>query len=133
LVELLGILFGQERDFAPDPVKQAQALAQILSRTEARVWVAREGDEVVGMVNAQAVISTAEGGPALWLEDFVVRPAFRKRGIGTQLLQHVICEAKARGYRRITLLADGDNYRAQALYLRHGFQPSAMRLLRLML
>ncbi|MDR2430401.1 MAG: GNAT family N-acetyltransferase [Puniceicoccales bacterium] len=85
------------------------------------------------MVNAQAVISTAEGGPALWLEDFVVRPAFRQRGIGTQLLQHVICEAKARGYRRITLLADGDNYRAQALHRRHRFQPSAMRLLRLML
>jgi GNAT superfamily N-acetyltransferase len=33
--------------------------------------------------------STWEGRPALYLEDLFVRPAFRKRGIGKALLQHL--------------------------------------------
>ena len=49
LVELLGELFSQEREFSPDAEKQSEALEAILAdRSRGRIFVAREGSEVVG-------------------------------------------------------------------------------------
>jgi ribosomal protein S18 acetylase RimI-like enzyme len=135
LVGLLDCLFRQERDFQPDPRKQEQALILLLRQppTEARVWVAREEGAVVGMVSLQAVVSTAAGGPALWLEDWIVLPAFRGRGIGAALLRHAIRYSKAQGFHRISLLTDRHNLPAKKIYAAHGFKPSTMLTMRLSL
>lgn len=134
LVELLGILFAQEAEFTADPEKQQRALRLILE-DPASGWtcVAREGGRVVGMVSVLRTVSTAEGGPAGLLEDLVVRPECRGRGIGSRLLAYAIEQARADGLLRLTLLTDGDNARAQRLYERAGFRRSGMRPMRLTL
>jgi GNAT superfamily N-acetyltransferase len=132
LVALLGMLFAQEAEFAPDPAKQARALAKILpDETVGRVYVAREGGRVVAMASLLFSISTAEGGRAATFEDLIVRPEARGRGVGTALLRFVIDEARRQGVLRLTLLTDGENRRAQALYSRCGFRPSGMLPMRL--
>jgi GNAT superfamily N-acetyltransferase len=134
LVELLGILFESEAEFTPDAQKQRVALQAILADpAKGRIYVAREGREVVAMCSLLYTISTAEGGKAALFEDLVVAPEHRKRGIAGSLLKYVIEQARADGVLRLTLLTDMQNERAQALYRRLGFVGSPMKPMRLKL
>jgi ribosomal protein S18 acetylase RimI-like enzyme len=132
LVELLGILFESEAEFSADAGTQGHALQALLSDpAKGRIFVARDGREVVAMASLLYTISTAEGGKAALFEDLVVAPDHRKRGIGEALLKHVIAHARAEGVLRITLLTDMQNERAQAMYRRVGFVGSPMKPMRL--
>lgn len=132
LVELLEVLFTQEHELAPDAGKQARGLRLILENEAiGRIYVAREGARVLAMVSILRTVSTAEGGAAGLLEDLVVRPECRGRGVGSRLLAHAIGRAQADGLLRLILLTDGDNARAQRLYERAGFRFSGMRPMRL--
>lgn len=134
LVELLGILFTQEHELAPDPVKQRRALELILADpSRARIYVARAGKKVIAMAALHFTTSTAEGGRVAGLEDCVVHPDHRRKGVGEELLGHVLDQARKEGLLRVMLLTDGDNARAQALYRKLGFKPSSMLAMRLQL
>jgi GNAT superfamily N-acetyltransferase len=132
LVELLGLLFSQEREFTPDPEKQRDALEAILAdRSRGRIFVAREGNAVVGMASLLYTISTAEGGKAALFEDLIVDPKHRRKGIGSKLINYVIQQARAEGVLRITLLTDLENDTALGLYRKLGFVDSPMQPMRL--
>ena len=134
LTELLGVLFTQEAELAPDAQKQRRALKVILENPKVgKIFVARQDSRVVAMASLIFTISTAEGGKAALFEDLVVAPERRGQGIGPRLLRHVIREAKKAGVLRLMLLTDGDNERAQALYRANGFVDSSMRAMRLKL
>ncbi|MEW6688407.1 MAG: GNAT family N-acetyltransferase [Pseudomonadota bacterium] len=134
LVELLHILFTQEHELAPDAGKQRRGLSRILADASmGRIYVAREGARVLGMVSILRSVSTAEGGPVGLLEDLVVRPECRGRGVGAKLLGYAIEQARADGLLRLMLLTDGDNAAAQRLYERAGFARSGMLPMRLRL
>ena len=134
LVELLAILFESEAEFSADAAKQRAGLQAILADpAKGRIFVAREGRQVVAMASLLYTISTAEGGKAAIFEDLVVAPEQRKRGIGEALLKHVVNEARNEGVLRITLLTDMQNERAQAMYRRVGFVGSPMKPMRLKL
>jgi GNAT superfamily N-acetyltransferase len=134
LVELLGTLFAQEADFVPNAAKQKQALEMILGDPRiGRIYVAREGGSVVGMLSTLYTVSTAEGGKAAWLEDMVVLHEYRGRGIGAALLAYAVVGAREEGCMRLTLLSDEDNAQAHSVYAAEGFQFSGMRPMRLKL
>jgi ribosomal protein S18 acetylase RimI-like enzyme len=127
LAGLLAILFTHEVEVAPDRQKQETALRLILGQPEqGRIYCAREGDQLLGMVSILFTISTAEGGPSAWLEDMVVHPEQRNRGLGEQLIQHALHSAQALGCTRVTLLTDGINTGAMRFYERAGFARSEM-------
>jgi GNAT superfamily N-acetyltransferase len=132
LVRLLGLLFEQEAEFEPDVRKQERGLGLLLdSPGSAAIFVARDGDEVVGMMTLLFTFSTVEGGRACWLEDMIVEPGHQGAGVGSELIAHAIEYARARGVLRITLLTDPDNEGAIRFYEHHGFEHSGMRPLRL--
>ena len=134
LAALLAVLFAQEADFAADAAKQERGLRLILEQPEiGQLYCAVTADVVVGMVSLLFTVSTAEGGRVAWLEDMVVHPDWRGRGIGARLLQVAISQARAAGCHRITLLTDAGNVAAQEFYGRAGFARSAMVPLRLKL
>jgi ribosomal protein S18 acetylase RimI-like enzyme len=134
LVELLGILFESEAEFSPNAEKQRAGLQAILADpAKGKIFVAREGREVVAMASLLYTVSTAEGGKAALFEDLVTAPEQRKRGIGEALLKYVVAQARAEGVLRITLLTDMQNERAQAMYRRAGFVGSPMKPMRLKL
>jgi len=134
LVELLGQLFEQEAEFTPNAAKQEAALKLIFADPKVgKLYVARDGGKVVAMASLLYTVSTAEGGKAALFEDLVVRPEYRKQGIGAQLLEHVIAQARAEGVLRMTLLTDMQNERAQVLYRKLGFTGSPMKPMRLKL
>ena len=132
LVELLGQLFEQEAEFTPDAAKQEAALKLIFANPSlGRLYVAKDGTQVVAMASLLYTVSTAEGGKAALFEDLVVRPDYRKQGIGAKLLEYVISQARADGVLRMTLLTDMQNEQAQVLYRRLGFVGSPMKPMRL--
>ena len=132
LTDLLTVLFTQEADFIPDREKQMRGLRLIVEAPDrGQIFVARIHGEIVGMVSLLFTVSTAEGAPACWLEDMVVRPERRNGGVGSRLLQHAVSYAKANGFARLTLLTDRANEEAMRFYQRHGFRPSEMTPLRL--
>ena len=132
LSELLGILFAQEREFSVDARRQHAGLDAILAHPDlGMIHVAQLGGHIVGMVVELYSFSTALGAPVAILEDLVVRPQARGHGVGRALIQAALDSARARGCLRVSLLTDGDNHRAHALYARFGFQASSMQLMRL--
>jgi len=134
LCGLLALLFAQEAEFAPDAERQAAGLRAILSDSNAgAILVAREGGEIVGMVNLLFTVSTFLGSRVALLEDMIVLPDQRGKGMGTALLHAAIARAKAEGCARITLLTDGANAEAKAFYRRAGFGESSMTPMRLLL
>ena len=134
LCELLAILFAQEHEFAPDPVKQARGLKAIIADPSiGLILVLRKEGEIVGMVNLLFTISTFLGGKVALLEDLIIDPAHRGKGAGTFLLQAAREKATEQACQRITLLTDGSNASARAFYRRMGFVESSMVPFRLML
>ncbi|OYW60720.1 MAG: N-acetyltransferase [Rhodobacterales bacterium 32-66-7] len=75
-------------------------------------------------------------GAALWLlggdtdadrfliDGICVARDHRSRGVGTRLLEALYAEATARGHAAIRLDVIDGNWRARALYARHGFTPT---------
>ena len=131
---LLGRLFDQEAEFRPDPALQVRGLRAILQEpARGQLLVAREGEDVVGMVSLLWSVSTALGGPVAWLEDLVVAEPRRGLGVGRALLAAAVALGRERGLLRITLLTDGDNVKARTLYAAQGFEVSSMVPMRLLL
>jgi GNAT superfamily N-acetyltransferase len=118
LVKLLAILFGIEKDFNADFTKQQKGLELLLKNlATATIQVARNSaGKAIGMVTAQLVISTAQGTASAWIEDMVIDAAYRKQGIGKQLLQNTLEWAKTKGATRVQLLVDTANTEALGYY-----------------
>lgn len=127
LVALLAVLFSQETEFTPRADRQEAGLRLILDSPHAGTILCAEcGARIVGMVSLLFSVSTAEGGRSAWLEDMIVHPSHRARGIGARLLEQAIRTARDAGCLRITLLTDAENENASRFYQRAGFRPSSM-------
>ncbi len=130
MVLLLKLLFCIEKDFDFDAEKQRKGLELLLDSPRAVIMVAMEQDSVVGMGSGQLVISTAEGGPSLLVEDVAVQPFHQNRGIGSKLLRALGDWGAERGAGRMQLLADLTNYPALDFYRRKGWQQTQLICLR---
>jgi len=63
----------------------------------------------------------------LWLlEDMIVDKQYRGQDIGSKLIDFAIKNIKAKGCMRVTLLSDGDNFKAHKFYEKQGFIKSTM-------
>ena len=134
---MLEALFTLESDFQPDPTKQAQALHLLIEHSHADheqpacvVWVAELDGHVIGMCSLQVLISTAEGGEVGLIEDVIIDAAYRKQGIGHQMLHSLETWARQRGLTRLQLLADTHNGGALAFYERHDWHRMQMLAMR---
>lgn len=116
LVELLRQLFELEQDFEPDASKQQAGLSLMLESPFAELLVAECGGRVAGFCGVQLQISTAMGSYAVQIEDLVLHPEFRRRGIGSRLLDAAGAWAKQRDARRLQLNCDDQNLPAMRFY-----------------
>jgi GNAT superfamily N-acetyltransferase len=130
MIELLHQLFAIEADFEFSVERQRKGLALLLMASTARVMVAEEDCKVVGMATAQLVISTAEGGPSLLIEDLVVVPSHQSKGLGSALLTALAEWGTGLGANRMQLLADRTNISALDFYRRKGWQETQLICLR---
>ena len=127
LCSLLDHLFSQEVEFKPNHEIQSRGLEKILNNNNiGNIFVAKKNKKIIGMVILLYTASTALGERVALLEDMVVSPNERGLGIGSMLLDHAVKYATEKGCKRITLLTDKMNIRAQKFYKQHEFNRSSM-------
>ncbi len=130
MTELLETLFAVEEDFSFDKELQTNGLKLLLDNPAACLLVAESEGKTVGMCSGQLTISTAEGGPALLVEDVVVREGHRGCGLGRRLMEGIADWAVEKGVSRLQLLADRNNAEALQFYRHLGWQQTELICLR---
>ena len=127
LTELVMDLLARSGDFSPDRTLQERGLRLILEQpNRGRIFVIRNQDKIIGMVNLLFTISTARGGFVILMEDCVIHPDHRGQGYGTMLVNHVVEFAQRKNFKRITLLTDRMSAESQEFFKRLGFEHSHM-------
>ncbi len=83
--------------------------------------------EFEGNLAGQAIFfynfSTFQGKPGIYLEDLYVRPAYRKKGIGNELLKYLINLAKSKNCGRVQWIVLDWNKSAIEFYKKIGAEP----------
>lgn len=132
LVTLLQTLFALEEDFSFNEKNQRHGLTLMLDNARGIVLVADQGGKIIGMCSGQLVISTAEGGPAALVEDVVVLPGHRGKGVGRLLMESIGDWARKNHALRLQLLADQTNSSALDFYRKLAWQTTQLICLRKM-
>lgn len=129
LVSLLAILFRIEADFQADVAKQTKGLTLLINASENGVIKVAKNQEgqIIGMVSAQLVISTAQGSSSAWVEDMVIEDAYRDKGVGKALLEAALIWAKGKGATRAQLLVDTENTPALGYYAHLGWESTQLQ------
>jgi len=119
IAALLEAHTAELRGISPPESKHALDL-EGLRRPEITMWSVWDGMTLVG---CGAIKDLGDGHAEL--KSMRVSPAHRRRGIASLLLRHIIDEARARGFHRISLETGSMAFfePARALYARHGFTP----------
>ncbi|OIQ52306.1 Acetyltransferase (GNAT) family protein [Pseudodesulfovibrio hydrargyri] len=108
LVSLLGSISSLREEFAGRD-GQRRDLELMLKNGRGRILIASVADgTVVGMCSGRLTIQKAEGGPAVLIEDVVVREDWRGQGLGELLIHRLTEWARADSAGRLMLLADPD-------------------------
>ena len=84
-------------------------------------WVAEEQGEVIAYLNLQKILEEGD------IYKIAVRLDKRRQGIGEQLLEYAIQEAKKEGITQITLEVRKSNTAAISLYQKKGFSQEGIR------
>lgn len=131
LADLLETLFSIEEDFTLDRSRQESGLEMMLNNGRGRILVAETAaGTVVGMCSGQLTVSTAEGGPAVLIEDVVVHEDWRGQGVGARLMDSITGWARENEVGRLQLLADRNNVPALDFYKGLGWETTQLVCLR---
>lgn len=104
---------------APPESRHALDLSA-LQQPHVRLWVAAEGEELVGTAALAELEPHHEE-----LKSMRTEPRLRGRGVASRLLTHLLDDARARGVERVSLETGSMEFfaPARALYARAGFVP----------
>ena len=112
----------EERAFAETAWSSETFWSELAGVPQTRQYVvAVDGEQIVGYAGLMAV------GPEADVQTLAVASEYQRQGVGAQLLESLIDEAKRRGCSHITLEVAATSEPAQRLYLRRGFEVVARR------
>lgn len=114
---LLDLHLAEMRAFSPACSVHAMP-ARRLQEPDVTFWSVWEGETIVGC-GALKQLDSGHGE----IKSMRAAPGHRGRGVGRAMLDHIVAEAKARGYARLSLeTGRAPSFEAaQRLYARHGF------------
>jgi GNAT superfamily N-acetyltransferase len=121
-VRLLGDQLA-EHDIPIARAELEHAVDGMLAREErGGILLAVRDGAPIGLAVMYQTWTVEHGGVAMWLDELYVEPAHRSGGIGAQMLDAVVAEARRRGARALDLEVTADHARAANLYQRRGFE-----------
>jgi ribosomal protein S18 acetylase RimI-like enzyme len=117
---------GRERIEDPLPPSYLQAFEKVERDPNIQLVVAEgEGGEVIGCLQLCILPGLSSQGASRGLiEDVRVASHYRSRGVGEQLVQWAVAEARSKGCKLVELLTHNTRIDAQRFYKRLGFQAS---------
>src|ERR1700755_1148017 len=117
---------ARERLEEPLPPSYFRAFEALEQASHIQLMVAEDGEgAVVGCLQLCILLGLSSQGASRGLiEDVRVAAQCRSRGIGEQLVQWAVVEARAKGCKLVELLTHNSRVDAQRFYKRLGFQPS---------
>jgi ribosomal protein S18 acetylase RimI-like enzyme len=127
IADLIGEMaraFGGEREMDESYVPV------FLSHPGTAILLAEAGGDAVGLLACGIKPNLYHGGSAGIVEELVVRPAYRRRGVGEALLRHALDLLEDAGCVEVALSTDLGNQGAQALYRRVGLADESLELSR---
>jgi GNAT superfamily N-acetyltransferase len=86
------------------------------------IWVAQEGDRLVGYLLAVYLFSLEHGGMMAEIDEFFVLPENRSLKIGAALLDAATTAMARRGIKHVQLQLGRSNLQGQRFYEQHGFE-----------
>ena len=95
--------------------------ASSLGSSHDRVWLCQDGQQIQGAAVLMQVLDEAH------LQNFFIHSTCQGQGLGSQLLQHVMQQARQHGASQMYLEVRSSNQIALALYEKHGFARYAQR------
>ncbi|MCM6774258.1 GNAT family N-acetyltransferase [Nocardia sp. CDC159] len=119
LIDLLSSHLAEMHEHSPEDSVHALDL-DALRKPDVTVWSVWDGDTLAGC-GALKELDPTHGE----IKSMRTVPAFQRRGVGALVLNHLIGEARTRGYTRLSLETGTPEFfsPARRLYTRHGFQP----------
>ena len=118
-IDDLGALVALEAANAPAPWSEGVFRNELA--VENRIYLAADEEGVVGFAGAMLVADEAH------VTNLLVDPAWRRQGIGFELMRSLIEAAVEGGARHLTLEVMSRNEAARALYARVGLAPVGVR------
>jgi ribosomal protein S18 acetylase RimI-like enzyme len=117
---------GRERIEDPLPPSYFRAFEAVERDPNIQLVVAQDGDgAVIGCLQLCILPGlSSQGATRALIEDVRVASHCRSRGIGEQLVQWAVAEARGRGCRLVELLTHNTRVNAQRFYERLGFARS---------
>jgi ribosomal protein S18 acetylase RimI-like enzyme len=116
---------GRERIEDPLPASYFRAFEAVEKDPNIQLVVAEEGGAVVGCLQLCILPGiSSQGAARALIEDVRVASHCRSRGVGEQLVQWALAQARARQCKLVELLTHNTRVDAQRFYKRLGFAPS---------
>ena len=118
---------GRAREWIEDPLPPSyfRAFEALQHASNIQLVIAEEGGTVVGCLQLCILPGLSSQGASRGLiEDVRVATHRRSRGIGEQLVQWAVAQARKKGCKLVELLTHNSRVDAQRFYMRLGFAPS---------
>jgi ribosomal protein S18 acetylase RimI-like enzyme len=123
-LEQLIPLFDEYRKFYRKEVSpnSGNFLKERISQNDSTIFLAREGNSIVGFVQLYYTFSSLSLGKVAIINDLFVEPKSRKKKIGSMLISQAIEHGKEKKVSFLTLSTQIANTNAQELYKKLGFK-----------
>lgn len=108
-------------DFGDSKEQARQHILRAWARPNQRFYIATYGGEDVGCAEPVGTLRVEETPVELGIYGFFVRPEYRGRGHGRQILEEAILAVRARSSKPVMLEVDTNNFTALNLYHSCGF------------
>jgi GNAT superfamily N-acetyltransferase len=118
---LSGLIALFAAEFGHPSAADATTVVDFLRRDGTGCLIAEYGDVAAGFVATSTPFSLRYGGLTLMIDDLVVRPELRRRGIGRALVKRTLAWAAARDCAAARLWMEADDATARAFYTSLGF------------
>jgi GNAT superfamily N-acetyltransferase len=125
VAELLG-----ELGYPTDAARFERRLERIERDPSSRLFVAIVNDRVAGLAGFHELPLVEHDEPGCQLTALVVGKAYRRTGIGSELVRTVEEEARSRGGRRVLVNTARHREDAHAFYERLGFEATGLRFIK---
>jgi GNAT superfamily N-acetyltransferase len=116
-----------ELGYPADPLRVERRLRRISNDADSRLFVAELDGEVAGLAGLHLLPLVQRDEVGAELTAMVVGAAYRRKGVGAELVRAVEHEARLRGCGRLALGSANRRSDAHAFYERLGFESTGRR------